>query len=133
MLKAASRVAPQGELTFRGDRLYDQLGDASHALIKRRVGWFKAHRDILGSDILHVRAVTGQGLDAFLHVNARLPRRVGLAMLFNPTAAATARRAVPARTTPLGRTPGATPAIGMRVTTAPNARSGAPSPRAQSS
>ena len=74
-------------MTWRGDRLYERHGDASHALIRARVAWAKAHRDILQSDIVHVREVTGQSLDAFLHVNPRLPRRVGLAMVFNPTSA----------------------------------------------
>ena len=45
-------------------------------MVRDKVKWFKAHRDILQSDIVHVREVTGQSLDAFLHVNPRLPRRV---------------------------------------------------------
>ena len=39
-------------MTYRGDRLYDEEGDASYELVKRKVAWFKAHRDILISDIV---------------------------------------------------------------------------------
>ena len=49
-------------MTWRGTRLYDKKGDASYQLIKDKVRWFKQHRAILTSDIVHVKQPTGQGL-----------------------------------------------------------------------
>ena len=72
-------------MTWRGTRLYDAKGDASYKLIKSKVQWFKDHRAILTSDIVHVQQPTGQGIDAFLHVNPKLSNEKALAMVFNPT------------------------------------------------
>jgi hypothetical protein len=47
------------------------------------VTWFKKYRDILESDVIHVRRADGRNLDAVLHVNPALPTR-GLAMIYNP-------------------------------------------------
>ncbi|MFA6240497.1 MAG: hypothetical protein WC655_06190, partial [Candidatus Hydrogenedentales bacterium] len=67
---------------YRGPRLYDT--DATRAVVKKWVDFYKAHRAILDSDLIHVRRADGTGLDCMLHVNAALPER-GLAMVFNPT------------------------------------------------
>ena len=72
-------------MTFRGDKLYDKRGDASHQLVKAQVAWFKQYRDIITSDIVHVRRPNGQDIDAFMHVNPRLPLHRALLMAFNPT------------------------------------------------
>ena len=56
-----------------------------YVMVKKKIKWFKAHRDILISDIVHVKRPTGQSIDAFLHVNPKLPIEKGLAMIFNPT------------------------------------------------
>lgn len=66
---------------WRGPRLYDS--DATRALVAKWVQWFKQHREILESDIVHVRRADGRDLDAWLHVNPRADER-GLAMVFNP-------------------------------------------------
>jgi hypothetical protein len=29
-------------MTYRGDKLYDRKGDASHSMVKAKVAWFKA-------------------------------------------------------------------------------------------
>jgi hypothetical protein len=47
------------------------------------VDFYKAHRPILDSDIIHVRRPDGNGIDAILHVNSRL-REKGLAVIHNP-------------------------------------------------
>jgi hypothetical protein len=65
--------------------LYDVKGDASYRLVKEKVAWFKQHRAILTSDIIHVKQPTGQGIDAFVHVNPRLLNEKAMAMVFNPT------------------------------------------------
>jgi hypothetical protein len=67
---------------YRGPRLYDT--DATRAVVKKWVDFYKSHRAILDSDIIHVRRPDGQGVDCMMHVNARLKEKA-LAMVFNPT------------------------------------------------
>lgn len=67
---------------YRGPRLYDT--DATRAVVKKWVDFYKQHRAILDSDIIHVRRADGRGIDCMLHVNPQLPER-GLAMVYNPT------------------------------------------------
>jgi len=66
---------------YRGPRLFDTV--ATEALVKRWVSWFKEYRDILESDLIHLRRADGVDIDYFLHVNPRL-KRCGLAMIYNP-------------------------------------------------
>jgi hypothetical protein len=67
---------------YRGTRLYDT--EATKAVVRKWVSFYKAHRAILDADIIHVRRPDGRDLDGFLHVNPDLPVR-GLAAVFNPT------------------------------------------------
>ncbi len=66
---------------YRGPRLYDT--PRTKAMVKGWVDWFKAHRDILESDIIHGRRADGRDLDWMLHVNPRLKEK-GLLVVFNP-------------------------------------------------
>ncbi len=66
---------------YRGPRLYDT--DETKALVKKWVDFYKEHRDILDSDIIHVRRPDGRDIDCILHVNPQLKRK-GLAMVYNP-------------------------------------------------
>jgi hypothetical protein len=66
---------------YRGPRLYDT--DETKALVKKWVDFYKEHRDILDSDIIHVRRPDGRDIDCILHVNPQLERK-GLAMVYNP-------------------------------------------------
>ena len=66
---------------WRGPRLYDS--DATKQVVKKWVDWFKKHRDILESDLIHAQRANGQDVDSYLHVNPALPEK-GLAVLFNP-------------------------------------------------
>lgn len=66
---------------WRGPRLYDT--PETLALVKKWVGWFKARRAILESDVLHLRRADGRDWDGLLHVNPALDTK-GLAVLFNP-------------------------------------------------
>lgn len=66
---------------WRGPRLFDS--DQTRDLVKSWVSWFKAHRDILESDIIHVRRADGRDIDYVVHVNPRLPERA-LATIHNP-------------------------------------------------
>jgi len=66
---------------YRGSRLYDT--DATKAVVKKRVNFYKKYRGILDSDILHVRRPDARDIDCMMHVNPRLNQK-GLVMVFNP-------------------------------------------------
>jgi hypothetical protein len=74
---------------YRGPRLYDS--ERTRALVKGRVDWFKKHRDILESDLIHGRRADGRDLDWMLHVNPRLQERAML-VVYNPTDAPLTRK-----------------------------------------
>ena len=67
---------------YRGFRLYD--APAAQAVVAKWVAIYKAHRDIITSDIVHIRRPDGQALDAFMHVNHALKEKA-MALVFNPT------------------------------------------------
>ena len=67
---------------YRGTRLYDT--NATKDLVSAWVAWYKKYRDILNSDIIHIRRPDGRDLDAVLHVNPGL-REKGILLVFNPT------------------------------------------------
>ncbi len=67
---------------YRGPRLYDS--PETEQMVRSCVDWFKRYRDILESDVVHVRRADGRNLDCIVHVNPSLPIRA-LAMVYNPT------------------------------------------------
>jgi len=66
---------------YRGPRLYD--APETKAIVEKWVGFYKEHRGILDSDVIHVRRPDGQDYDGLLHVNPYLEEK-GLLMLYNP-------------------------------------------------
>ncbi|MBI1225067.1 MAG: alpha-galactosidase [Bacteroidetes bacterium] len=66
---------------YRGPRLFDT--DETKWVVQAAVNWYKKYRDILNSDIIHLRRPDGQDWDGILHVNPNLKEK-GLAMLYNP-------------------------------------------------
>jgi hypothetical protein len=66
---------------YRGPRLYD--APETKSMVIRCVSWFKANREILESDIIHLRRADGRDWDGILHVNPHL-KTPALAMLYNP-------------------------------------------------
>ena len=66
---------------YRGPRLYDT--EATKAVVKKWVAWFKRHRDILESDLIHLRRPDGRDIDCFLHVNPALEQKA-MAVVYNP-------------------------------------------------
>jgi hypothetical protein len=58
--------------------------------VKRWVEFYKAHRAILDSDVIHLRRPDGRDWDGLLHVNPALKEK-GLAVLYNPLADAVRR------------------------------------------
>ena len=67
---------------YRGPRLYD--APETRAIVKKWVDFYKKHRPILDSDIIHVRRPDGRKPDCILHVNPHLKEK-GLAVVYNPT------------------------------------------------
>ena len=67
---------------YRGPRLYDT--PKTKAVVKKVIDWYKKYRNILNSDIIHLRRPSGKDWDGFMHVNPYLKEK-GLVMLFNPT------------------------------------------------
>lgn len=67
---------------YRGPRLYDT--DETKKTVSNVVSWYKKYRDILNSDIIHLRRADGRDWDGIMHVNPELPVK-GLVMLYNPT------------------------------------------------
>ena len=76
-----SNLALGVQACYRGPRLYDT--DATKALVKKWVDWFKQYRDILESDLIHGRRADGRDLDWMLHVNPALEHK-GMLVVFNP-------------------------------------------------
>ncbi|MFH1919272.1 MAG: hypothetical protein ABIP48_05200 [Planctomycetota bacterium] len=77
----AGNLAMGVQACYRGPRLYDT--DRTQALVKKWVDWFKEHRDILESDVVHGRRADGRDLDWMLHVNPTLEHK-GMLVVFNP-------------------------------------------------
>ncbi len=74
---------------YRGPRLYDT--DETRGTVKTVVDWYKRYRDILNSDIVHLRRPDGRDWDGILHVNPALPEK-GFLLLFNPLKEPLSRR-----------------------------------------
>jgi hypothetical protein len=66
---------------YRGPRLFDT--DSTREVVKKWVGFYKKHRQILDADIIHLRRPDGADWDGFLHVNPT-GKEKGLLMLYNP-------------------------------------------------
>jgi len=77
----ANNLGSGVQACWRGPRLYDS--DETKALVKKWVSWFKDHREILESDIIHCRRADGRDIDYVLHVNPRLKTRAHV-MVHNP-------------------------------------------------
>ncbi len=67
---------------YRGFRLYDS--ERTKETVKEVVSWYKKYRDILNSDVIHLRRPDGRDWDGIMHVNHTLAEK-GLVMLYNPT------------------------------------------------
>lgn len=66
---------------YRGPRLYDT--EATKQTVIKVINWYKRYRDILNSDIIHLRRADGRDWDGILHVNPKLKTK-GMLMLYNP-------------------------------------------------
>ena len=52
-------------------------------MVIRVIGWYKKYRNILNSDLVHLRRADGRDWDGWMHVNPLLPDNV-LLQVFNP-------------------------------------------------
>jgi hypothetical protein len=77
-----SNLACGVQACYRGPRLYDT--PRVREMLKERVAWYKAHRDILEGDMVHLRRADGRKLDGVLHVNPGL-KTPALLAVFNPS------------------------------------------------
>lgn len=77
----AQNMGSGAQAAYRGYQLYDS--EQTRDVVKKWVAFYKAHRAILESDIIHVRRADGRDLDAILHVNPALGEK-GFAMVYNP-------------------------------------------------
>ena len=67
---------------YRGFRLYDT--ERTKQAVIEIINWYKKYRDILCSDIVHLRRPDGRDWDGIMHVNPSLQEK-GFVMLYNPT------------------------------------------------
>ncbi len=81
-LHLANNFGYGAQACYRGPRLYDS--PETRDVVKHWVDWFKKHREILESDVIHVRRADGRHLDCVLHVNPALPVKAFL-VVYNPT------------------------------------------------
>jgi hypothetical protein len=77
----ASNLAMGVQACYRGPRLFDT--PATKEVVKHWVDWFKQHRNILESDMVHGRRADGRDLDWMLHVNPKIETK-GMLVVFNP-------------------------------------------------
>ena len=66
---------------YRGPQLYDT--PETKEVVKKWVNFYKKHREVLDSDIIHLRRPDGRDYDAILHVNPTGMEK-GLLMVYNP-------------------------------------------------
>ncbi len=67
---------------YRGPRLYDT--ERTKQTVIEVIDWYKTYRDILNSDLIHLKRPSGKDWDGFMHANPNLKEK-GFVMLFNPT------------------------------------------------
>lgn len=67
---------------YRGPRLYDT--EETKQVVIKTINWYKKYRDILNSDIIHLRRADGRDWDGIMHVNPALKQK-GFALFYNPT------------------------------------------------
>ncbi len=67
---------------YRGPRIYDT--PETKAAVIKWVTWFKKHREILESDVIHVRRADGRQVDAVVHVNP-FGKEKAMALYYNPS------------------------------------------------
>lgn len=78
----ANNLGYGAQACYRGGRLYDS--EETKAAVIKWVQWFKAHRAILESDVIHWRRADARDMDGIIHVNPNIQEKA-LAVFYNPT------------------------------------------------
>ena len=68
---------------YRGPRLFDT--PETLKVVQRWTSFYKAHRQVLDGDMIHLRRANGRDWDGWLHVNPQGEEK-GMAFLYNPLA-----------------------------------------------
>lgn len=68
---------------YRGNHIFDT--EETKELVKDWVSFYKKYRQLVTSDVVRINRPDMQGIDAFMHVNWKLPVEKGLVLAFNPT------------------------------------------------
>ncbi len=74
---------------YRGPRLFDT--EKTKQAVVSVINWYKKYRNILNSDIIHLRRADGRDWDGWMHVNPFLPEKA-MVILFNPLKQAVTRK-----------------------------------------
>lgn len=80
-LMMASNLGAGVQACYRGPRLFDT--ERTRSMVKEQVDWFKAYREVLEGDIIHLRRPDGRDLDYWLNVNPEGEEK-GMLLVFNP-------------------------------------------------
>lgn len=80
-LHLANNLGYGAQACYRGPRLYDS--PETREVVLKWVRWFKKHRAILESDVVHWRRADGRRLDGVVHVNPALKTKA-MAVIYNP-------------------------------------------------
>ncbi|MGV3613689.1 MAG: alpha-galactosidase [Fimbriimonas sp.] len=80
-LHLANNLGFGAQACYRGPRLFDS--PETKAVVVKWVEWFKRHRRILESDVVHLRRADGRRLDGVLHVDPQGETK-GMAVIYNP-------------------------------------------------
>ena len=80
-LTLANNFGAGVQACYRGPRLFDT--DDTKAVVKKWADFYREHRAILDSDLIHMRRPDARDLDGYLHVNPQLKEKA-LLMVFNP-------------------------------------------------
>jgi hypothetical protein len=78
-LHLANTLGYGAQACWRGTRLYDSPD--TKAVVLKMVGWYKQHRALLESDVIHLRRPDGRSLDYIMHVSDR----EAMVVIYNPT------------------------------------------------
>ncbi|MBI1334676.1 MAG: alpha-galactosidase [Armatimonadetes bacterium] len=79
----ANNLGYGAQACYRGPRLYDS--PETEAMVKKWVGWFKKYREVLESDVIHLRRCDGRSWDGILHANPTGSHEKGMLVLYNST------------------------------------------------
>ena len=80
-LMMASNLGAGVQACYRGPRLHDT--DRTKTMVSTQVEWFKAHREVLEGEVIHLRRPDGKALDYWLNVNPQGEEK-GMLLVFNP-------------------------------------------------